>query len=79
MASAVSASTAHLTSLALAPGVNETGYSSARSSLEEIMGVPLYPDTNAPFPQYVCLLSFILSLLFSTNLDTRRKYAWKSS
>ena len=52
MASAASASTAHLASLALAPGVNEAGYSSARSSLEEIMGVPIYPDTQTPFPQF---------------------------
>lgn len=51
MASAVTASTGHLASLALAPGLNEAGYSSARTSIEEIMGVPLYPDTNTPFPQ----------------------------
>ncbi len=54
MATAAAArSTAHMQSLALFPGPTENGgYQTAKTTADEIMGVPPFADPATPFPQF---------------------------
>lgn len=52
-ATAAARSTANMASLALFPGpTDNVGYQTAKTTADEIMGVPLFADPATPFPQF---------------------------